>query len=114
MTYDRYKVEGPDLLKAEWPSEQFKWIGSYGTPERAQEEKTLLEATDAIFDATQDGRQAWQRLLKLAFPNAKLCNCQDGLYGCKYGCEWNMNRTKEAVAAELLKRGAVQPTREQT
>lgn len=101
---DKYEVRGNELWRAEWPSREFKLSGIYPSSAQAEQEKADREASDRIFAGSQNGRAAWQQLLRIAFPDAKLCNCGDALYGCKYGCEWNQNRTKEAVAVELLKK----------
>lgn len=105
-----YPMWGPTECYAiyckRWPSDKWETISIGGTKEAADAAVAKLAAVEAIYDATQDGDGAWRDLLAQVLPDAPLCNCGRALYGCKYGCEWNMSRTREAVASVIRKRAS--------
>jgi hypothetical protein len=101
-----YQTRGRELYSADYHNGPFTLVGVYPTEAEADREKIDRQASERIFSEIggEEGRLAWKQLLRFALPEAKLCNCGEALYGCKYGCGWNQQRTKEVVAAIVLKK----------
>lgn len=92
-----YKVDGDTVYVRAYSFEPWKMLM---TGPNAEQYKADMEASDALFEG--GSRNDWQALLKRTFPDAKLCNCGEAFFGCKYGCDWARSKTKEAVAAKIL------------
>jgi hypothetical protein len=93
-----YKTEGDCLYTRAYPFERWKLLLMCPDPDQR---KLELEASDALYESGT--RADWQALLRRTFPDAKLCNCGEAFYGCKYGCGWARSKAKEAVAAKILR-----------